>query len=104
MPARRAFLAACVMQAAALEGLLEAMCLLYPDQVNETVVYQRRSKRGFRRKRNRALDFSYAELINSAAELSWYPPKRVSGWAGGRPSLDLCTGYVICGTMFIPAS
>lgn len=82
----RAFLGACVMQAAALEGLLQAMCLLYPDQVKKTAVYQKRSKRGFRRKRNKALDFRYAELINIAAELSWFPPKRVAVW-GRRTTL-----------------
>lgn len=75
-----AFLAACVMQASALEGLLQAMCFLYPEQIKKTTVYQKKSKRGFRRKRNKALDFNYAELINIAAELSWFPPKRILVW------------------------
>jgi len=66
----RAYLAACVMQAAALEGLLQAMCFLYPREVQKTQVYQKKPKRGFRRKRNKALDFNYAELIRIAAELS----------------------------------
>lgn len=82
----RAFLAACVMQAAALEGLLQAMCFLYPAQVKKTRVYQKKLKRGFRRKRNRALDFSYSELISIASELSWFPSKRVRVW-GRRTSL-----------------
>ena len=81
-----AFLAACVMQAAALEGLLLAMCFLYPTEIRTTSMYQRRAKRGFRRKRNKALDFNYAELINIAAELSWFPPKRIAVW-GRRTNL-----------------
>jgi hypothetical protein len=76
----RAYLAACVMQAAALESLLQALCFLYPNEIKKTSVYQKRSKRGFQRKRNRALDFKYVELINIAAELSWFPPKKVVVW------------------------
>jgi hypothetical protein len=74
------------MQAAALEGLLQAMCFLYPDHLKKTAVYQKRSRRGFRRKRNKALDFNYAELINIASELSWFPRKRVAVW-GRRTTL-----------------
>ena len=58
----KAFLAACVMQAAALEGLLQAMCFLYPSEITKTAAYQKKAKRGFRRKRNKALDFNYAEI------------------------------------------
>ncbi|HEV2462257.1 MAG TPA: hypothetical protein VGT04_00500 [Acidobacteriaceae bacterium] len=71
----RAYLAACVMQGAALEATLHAMCFLYPEKVKKTTVYQRKK---FRRKRNRALDFKYYELINIADELSWFPPKKVT--------------------------
>lgn len=82
----RAYLAACVMQGAALEGLLQAMCFIYPQAVKRTTVYQRKKKRGFQRKRNRALDFKYVELINIAAELSWFPPKKTVVW-GRRTNL-----------------
>ena len=71
----RAYLAACVMQGAALESSLHAMCFLYPDHVKKTTVYQRKK---FRRKRNKALDFKYYELINIADELGWFPPKRIT--------------------------
>jgi hypothetical protein len=46
----KAYLAACVMQGAALEALLQAMCYLYPEAVKKTVVYQKKQKRGFQRK------------------------------------------------------
>ena len=71
----RAYLAACVMQGAALEASLHAMCFLYPEQIKKTTVYQRKR---FRRKRSKALDFKYYELINIADELSWFPPKRIT--------------------------
>lgn len=73
----RAYLAACVMQGAALEGALQTMCSLYPDEIRKTAVFQ--SKK-FRRKRNKALDFTYYELISIADQLSWFPPKRFSVW------------------------
>ena len=82
----KAYLAACVMQGAALEGLLQAMCFLYPEQVKKTVVFQRKQKRGFRRKRYRALELKYGELINIAAELEWFPPRRFVVW-GRRTNL-----------------
>jgi len=82
----RAYLAACVMQAAALESLLQALCFLYPREIKKTSVYEKKKKRGFHRKRNRALDFKYVELINIAAELSWFPPRKVVVW-GRRTSL-----------------
>jgi hypothetical protein len=70
----RAYLAACVMQGAALEANLQAMCFLYPEHVKKTTVYQ---KKRFRTKRNKALEFKYYELINIAAELAWFPPKKI---------------------------
>jgi hypothetical protein len=73
-----AYLAACVMQGAALEGSLHAMCFLYPRDVKKATVYKTKLKRGFRRKRNKALEFKYAELINIADELSRFPPKRIT--------------------------
>ena len=42
----QAYLAACVMQGAALEGRLQAMCFLYSEAVKKTTVYQRKEKRG----------------------------------------------------------
>lgn len=83
----RAYLAACVMQGAALEGVLQCLCFLYPEEIKKTVVFQ---KKRFRRKRNKALDFKYYELIRIADELGWFPPRRflvwgkrtnVAGWA-----------------------
>lgn len=83
----RAYLAACVMQGAALEGALHCLCFLYPDDVRRTAVFKRKK---FRHKRNKALDFTYNELINIADELGWFPPRRfliwgkrtnVAGWA-----------------------
>jgi hypothetical protein len=71
----RAYLAACVMQGAALEASLQAMCFLYPKDVKKTTVYQ---KKKFRKKRSKALEFTCYELINIADELSWLPPKRVT--------------------------
>ncbi len=76
----KAYLAACVMQGAALEATLQVMCLLYPDAVTKTVIYQRKEKRGFQSKRNRALEFKYVELVNIAAELGWFPSKKVVVW------------------------
>ncbi len=71
----RAYLAACVMQGAALEASLHAMCFLYRKEIKNTTVYQ---KKKFRTKRNKLLKFSYYELINIADELSWFPPKRIT--------------------------
>jgi|ERR1039457_4696633 hypothetical protein len=71
----KAYLAACVMQGAALEAALHAMCFLYPHQIKKTVVYQ---KKRFRTKRNKALEFIFYELINIADELAWFPPKRIT--------------------------
>lgn len=71
----RAYLAACVMQGAALEARLQAMCFLFGANVKKTSVYK---KKRFNRKRNKALDFKYWELINIADELGWFPPKKVT--------------------------
>jgi hypothetical protein len=71
----RAYLAASIMQAAALEASLQAMCFLYPGHVKRTKTHLRKRFRG---KRNRALEFSLNELINIAAELAWFPPKAVT--------------------------
>jgi len=71
----RAYHAACVMQAAALEAFLQAMCFLYPEDVKKTTVCRRKR---FRTKRSRALEFKYHELINIADELSWFPAERVT--------------------------
>jgi len=68
------------MQVAALEATLQSMCAIYTDDVKKTMVY--RAKK-FRRKRNRALEFTMKQLIDIAAELGWFPPKRFT-WAGKR--------------------
>ena len=75
----KAYFAATVMQAAAFEGMLQAMCCIYPEQVKKTTVYQRKR---FRRKRDKALEFMLHELINIAEELGWFPPTRIR--YGGR--------------------
>jgi hypothetical protein len=84
----RAYLAATVMQVAALEASLQAMCLIYWDQVKKTETYDKRKsrKRGFQTKNNRAVEFSQYELIKIADELGWFPPKRAS-WLGMRKTL-----------------
>jgi hypothetical protein len=79
----KAYLAAVIMQVAALEAMLQATCSLYPQDVKRTAVYRQKK---FRRKRDRALEFSLYQLIKIAAELQWLPPKRVT-WAGKRADL-----------------
>jgi hypothetical protein len=77
-----AYLAACVMQGAALEAVLQAMCFLYPERVKKTMVYQ---KKRFRARRYRHLEFNYYELIKIADELLWFPPKRARVWGKRAP-------------------
>lgn len=79
----KAYLGATIMEVSALEAALQGMCLLYPEDVKRTKVYQ--SKR-FRRKRNKALEFTLNQLIEVAAELSWFPAKRLT-WAGKRTTI-----------------
>ena len=79
----KAYLAATVMQVAAFEAGLQAMCFLYPEEVKRTSAY---AKKHFRGKRRRALEFSLHQLINVADELGWFPPKRIR-WAGKRTTL-----------------
>lgn len=79
----RAYLAATVMQMAALEAALQAMCFLYPLEIKKTTVYQ---KKKFRSKRNKNFDFSMKQLINIAREASWFPQKKIS-WVGKRTDL-----------------
>jgi hypothetical protein len=79
----RAYFAASVMQGAALEAALQAMCFLYPNEVKKTTVYQRKKFEG---KRNKALEFNLYQLIKIAEELAWFPPKCVT-WAGKRKTL-----------------
>jgi|SRR5271156_3817716 hypothetical protein len=79
----KAYLAATVMQVAALEAGLQAMCFIYPEEVKKTSVY---AKKRFRGKRNKALEFSLYQLIEIAEELAWFPPKRIT-WAGKRATV-----------------
>ena len=79
----KAYLAATVMQVAAFEAGLQAMCFLYPVEVKRTTVYARKHFRG---KRHRALEFSLHQLISVADELGWFPAKRIR-WAGKRATL-----------------
>jgi len=79
----RAYFAASVMQAAALEAALQAMCFLYPEHVRKATVYQRKKFVG---KRYKALEFNLYQLIKVAEELAWFPLKRAT-WAGKRKTL-----------------
>lgn len=79
----KAYLAATVMQVAAFEAGLLAMCFLYPEEVKKTTVY---AAKRFRGKRNRALEFSLHQLINIADELAWFPARRIT-WAGKRATV-----------------
>jgi hypothetical protein len=79
----KAYLAATIMEVSTLEAALQATCLLYPMDVKRTKVYQ--GKR-FRRKRNKALEFTLNQLIEIAAELSWFPSKHLT-WAGKRTTI-----------------
>jgi hypothetical protein len=76
----KAYLAATIMEVSTLEAALQATCLLYPREVKRTRVYQGKK---FRRQRNKVLDFTLNQLIEIAAELSWFPPKLLT-WAGKR--------------------
>jgi hypothetical protein len=71
----KAYLAACVMQGAALEANLHALCFLFPSEIKKTTIYKRKR---FRNKRNKALEFKYHELINIADQLSWFPEKKIT--------------------------
>lgn len=79
----KAYLAATVMQVAALEAGLQAMCFIYPEEMKKSSVY---AKKGFRGKRNKALEFSLYELITIVEELRWFPPNRTT-WAGKRATV-----------------
>lgn len=79
----RAYFAAAVLQAAALEAMLHSMCSLFPEQVKKTTVYKGWK---FKTKRNRFLEFKFAHLIKIARELKWFPPKKTT-WAGTRGDL-----------------
>ncbi|MGA2168771.1 MAG: hypothetical protein ABSG62_11210 [Terracidiphilus sp.] len=76
----KAYLAATIMQVSAFEAGLQAMCLLYPEEVKKTKIY---AGKHFRGKRNRALEFSLYQLINIADELGWFPAKLIR-WARKR--------------------
>jgi hypothetical protein len=79
----KAYLAAIVMHAAAFEAMLLAICCLYPKDVKATATYQRKK---FRRKRDRALEFTLNQLINIANEAQWLPSKRAN-WGGKRADI-----------------
>lgn len=79
----KSYLAATVMQVAAFEAGLQAMCFLYGEEVRRTTVY---ANKKFHGKRYRALEFSLNQLINIADELAWLPPKRIT-WAGKRATV-----------------
>jgi len=79
----KAYLAAVVVQVAALEAGLQAMCLMYGKDVKKTSVYQ---KKKFHRQRDRWLELTLDQLIRIARELQWFPAKRIT-WAGKRADL-----------------
>jgi hypothetical protein len=70
-----AYLSASIMQAAALEASLQAMCFLYPADIKKTPVYQRKR---FKSRRYKAFDFSFSQLINIAGEADWFPNKIIT--------------------------
>ena len=78
------YLTVVVMQVSALEGALQALCAMYPDEVKTTSIYKQKK---FRRKRSRALELTLHQLIEIAAELSWFPAKGII-WAGKQRSDD----------------
>ncbi len=71
----KSYLAASIMQVAALEGALQAMCFLYPEEMKRTTIYKHKR---FRRSRYRALEFTLYELINIADESGWFPAKKIT--------------------------
>lgn len=75
-----AYLAAVILEVSAFEAMLQAMCCLYPEDVKATPTYQRKR---FRRKKDKALEFTLNELISIAREAHWFPAKRFN-WAGKR--------------------
>ncbi len=79
----RAYLAATVMEVAAFEAGLQAMCFLYPEEIKRTTAY---AAKRFRRKRNKALEFNLYQLIEMAQELQWFPTKQFT-WAGKRANV-----------------
>lgn len=82
----KAYLAATVMEVAAFEALLQGMCSLYPNEMKRTATYAKKAKRGFRRKRNKALEFTLTQLIDIAQEAGWFPTKKFT-WAGKRTTI-----------------
>lgn len=82
----KAYLGAVVMEVAAFEAGLQAMCFLYPDEVKRTSVYTKKLKRGFRRKRSKALEFTLNQLIDIADEAGWFPPRKFT-WAAKRTTI-----------------
>lgn len=82
----KAYLGAVVMEVAAFEAGLQAMCFLYPEEVKRTSVYAKKLKRGFRRKRSKALEFALSQLIDIADQAGWLPPKKFT-WAGKRTTI-----------------
>jgi hypothetical protein len=62
----RAYFAAAVLQAAALEAMLHSMWPLFPEQVKKTTVHKGWK---LKTKRNRFLKFKFAHLIKIAKEL-----------------------------------
>jgi hypothetical protein len=82
----RAYFAASVTVVAALEAALRAMCSIYARDVKKTEEYRKKSKKGFRGKKDRAFEFSLYQLIKIAHELQWFPSKVVR-WGGRRKEL-----------------
>lgn len=72
--AKRAYLAASILNGAAIEALLLSMCYVEDAAVRRTAIYK--NKR-FRSKRNRFFEFSLFQLINVAVELRWIPTREI---------------------------
>jgi len=77
----RAYLAACVMQGAALEGGLHVICSLYPKKVKKTSVYQRKSRGALG---GRELRLWSSNTPNSSTSLMNFHGSRPNGLHGGK--------------------
>ncbi len=69
------YFASLMLYGAVLEGLLLAMCFVYPAKVRNTEVYWKKKERLRRRgiRKNIFLEFNVSDLLKIAEELRWLP-------------------------------
>jgi hypothetical protein len=70
----RAYFAACILTAAALEAILLSMCYVEDRAVRRAAAYKQKR---FKFARNRFLEFNLYQLIGIAAELKWIPSNEI---------------------------